>query len=374
MQENVSSVKYKTTRSIRIACGFIFIVFSACYLLFQNPLLEMLQKVLSDGQTSYSAKWGTWIIILVLCLIQFGVSYLSRLPERCHALSYAPSLLILAFITDIHSDIYSEISLGRWGWMLPLGIVSYASLAWLCRQAYDFIEGNSKKKWHERFLPNILILYFLCVGCMSLGNTDEVFHYETAADAAILKHDYEEALSVGKESRSTSRELTVMRTYALSRMDSLPEQLFQYPQYDASRGLMFNTEDRQTTWLRKETIYNYLGGVPKEGESIVSYLKRLCYTETGNEPALDYYLCALLLRKELDEFAKELKSFCYVDSLLPKAYQEALYLYYKKHPVSQLPFDMTNLEVTYEKYQSSPEECWKNYWYYYDHMTIRYEK
>lgn len=374
MQENISSIQNKATRSIRIACGFVFIAFTVFYLLFQSPLLEMLQKVVSDGQTSYSAKWGTWIITLILCIIQFGVSYLSRLPEWCHALSYIPSVTLLVFITDIHHDIYSNVTLGRWGWVLPLIVLLYIFLVWLCHQTRNFFESASKKKWHERFFPNFMILSFLFVGCLFFGNTDEVFHYEAAVDGAILKNDYEKALSIGAESRNTSRELTVMRVYALSRTDSLPERLFQYPQYDASRGLMFEKYDQQTTWLKKEEIYNYLGGLPKENESIVSFLKRLCYTETGNEPALDYYLCALLLRKELDEFVKEVNSYCYVDSLLPRAYQEALFLYYKKHPANQLPFNMTDLEVAYERYLASPEKYWRNYWYYYDHMTIRYEK
>lgn len=374
MVERNYSKKDVATRGIRIACSCIFIVFSICYLLYQDHLLEMLQKVLSDGQTSYSAKWGTWIITFILCLIQWGVSSLSRLPERCHALSYIPSILLLAFITDTDHNIYNEITLGEWIWALPAGAILYILLAWLCHQIHFLFNNEHERKWLERFFPNAIILYFLCLVCLFLGNTDDVFHYESATDAAILKGNYTKASSIGIDSRKTSRDLTIMRTYALSRTDSLPDKLFHYPQYDASHGLLFDNEEKKaTTWLKKEIIYEYLGGIPQKEESIIDYLKRLCYTDSGNEPALDYYLCALLLRKELDVFVKELYSFCYVDSLLPEAYQEALYLYSKKDPSFKAPFKMDQLQNEYNLYKTSPNMYWRNYWYYYDHMTILYK-
>ena len=46
------TIRYKAARSIRIACGLVFILFCSFYLFFQTHLLEMLQKVLSDGQTA----------------------------------------------------------------------------------------------------------------------------------------------------------------------------------------------------------------------------------------------------------------------------------------------------------------------------------
>ncbi len=367
------AIRNKTARSIRIACGLFFILFCFFYLFFQAHLLEMLQKVLSDGQTSYSARWGTWIITLVLCLVQFGISRAVRLPERCHALTYLPSFLLLACITDFDKTIYEHVTIGHWSWIVPLSVVMLLVLSWMCRRLGWLAEDSREQTWPGRLLPNGIILFLLCASCVSLGNTDEVFHYETTVDAALLNDDYGKALDVGASSPRTSRELTVMRTYALSRAGSLPDALFNYPQCDASRGLLFEAGMPPTTWFKPEAVYSYLGDVPRKGESVTGYLRRLCHDETGNEPALDYYLCALLLRKELDIFAMELNYFCYVEPSLPRVYQEALFLYYTQHPDQEPPFDMSEFGREYLHYQLSPSGYQHTYWYYYDHTTICYE-
>lgn len=368
-----SAIKNKTAWGIRLACGLIFISFSVSFLLFQSPLLEMLQKVLSDGQTTYDPEWGTWIITLVLCLLQWGIGHLIHFLPYGYALSYLPSMLLLAFITDIDHTIYEGVTMGSWIWILPLGIAGFAGLVGIGRRIERILGNEHRYKFLNTLVPNLLIMQVICMGGLTLSNTDEVFHYEASVDAALLKQDYQGALSVGADSRRSSRELSVMRAYALSRTDSLADRLFAYPQYDASRGLLF--DDRQVrTWLRPESIYEYLGDTPRQGESIVAYLRRLCYSETGNEPVLDYYLCAILLRKELDSFLKELNYFCYVEPALPKAYREALYLYALRHSDWNPPFDMSEMEEAYKAYRFSPCQYRDTYWYYYDHTTIDFKK
>ena len=100
------SQKNQTAYSVRIVCGLLFVLFCGIFLYFQSPLLEALQHVLSEGKTSYSPIWGTVIITLILCILQVLVSYLTRFVEYVHALSYFPSILILAFITDKDRSIY----------------------------------------------------------------------------------------------------------------------------------------------------------------------------------------------------------------------------------------------------------------------------
>ena len=364
------SKKNKTTRSVRIVCGLAFVLFCTIFLYFQANLLEMLQKILSEGQTSYSAKWGTWIITLILCLIQVGVDALSRLPERFHALSYLPSLLLLAFLTDVDKWCYASMSLRHWIWILPLSFCLFAILVGAVRQLNIYLEDERSLKWPARYLPNLVILNVLCLGCISLSNTDELFHYEAAVDSALLDNDYTKALSVAEKSPLVSRELSVMRVYALSRVDSLPEKLFVYPYKNGAESLLFMPGEVSSTWLKPESVYKYLGDTPYMGETVIHYLQRLCYTEKGNEPALNYYLCALLLDKKLDLFVKELNKFCFVELSLPQAYKEALYLYYKQHSLLTPPFDMTELEQKYDLYSLSSLKEKNNYWFYYDHVGV----
>lgn len=290
-----------------------------------------------------------------------------------YALSYLPSVLLLAFITDIDHTIYERVTMGSWSWIFPLGMILFVSLISLGRKIERILGNEHRYKFLNTLVPNLLIMQIMCMGCLTLSNTDEVFHYEAEVDAALLKQDYRKALSVGAGSYRSSRELSVMRAYALSRTDSLADKLFAYPQYDASRGLLFD-ERHVRTWLKPESIYQYLGDFPRQDESIVAYLRRLCYSETGNEPVLDYYLCAILLRKELDCFLRELDYFCYIEPALPKAYKEALYLYYVQHADWKPPFDMSELEDAYKAYRSSPHRHRDTYWYYYDHTTIKFEK
>ena len=73
-------------------------------------------------------------------------------------------------------------------------------------------------------------------------------------------------------------------------------------------------------------------------------------------------------------FVKELDYFCYVEEGLPKAYAEALYLYYRQRPSLKPPYDFADLEQAYEHYRKVSPEDRRHYWYYYDHTTIRYEK
>lgn len=363
-----SSKQSKAARSIRMACGFLFILFSVIFLLFQSHSMEMLQKVLSDGQTTYSSVWGTCIITVVLCLIQMGVSRLIYLPERVYALSYGPSLLLLAFITDMDRDVYQGMTIGRWAWIIPVGLILFGGLAkisaWLLRLCEDRLAGD----WFSRCWFNVMI--FVMLGCttLAISNTDENFHYETAVDAALLRGEYERAERIAAGARHASRELSVLRAYALSRMDSLPDRLFAYPQHAGARGLLFEPGEARTTWLTADAMYQYLGNRPLTGETTVDFLKRSCYSGVGSTPILDYYLCTLLLCKQVDTFERELHTFCYVDESSPRAYREALYLYARQHPGREMPAEVSGLAEAYQAYLKQPEAHRDTYWYYYDRI------
>ncbi len=364
----------KVAHSIHIVCGFIFVVYSVLFLLYQSHLLEILQKVLSGGQTAYSPLWGTIIITVLLCLLQMGMYRLFSLSEHLYALSYLPSIMLLVWLTDFDVRIYHQ-NLWSKGIWLFLGSIG---LLWLLSRLDQRIERRwvttADTSWTERCWPNLLLLLLLCWCPLYLSNAQRSFHYETAVDAAIIDSNYRKALQIASDTRYASRELSVLRAYALSRLDSLPHRLFAYPQLYGSKGLLFEAGEPRTTWLTSDEIYHYLGNHPLEGESVVAFLYRSCHTGTGSARILDYYLCALLLRKDLDLFVDELSEFCYVDDSSPRAYLEALYLYYIYHPSAEKLLDMTAMEQIYRNYRLSPTNHQDTYWYYYDYTRIYFSE
>ena len=124
-----------------------------------------------------------------------------------------------------------------------------------------------------------------------------------------------------------SRTLTALRAIALARTNQLGDKLFEYPQYYGSDGLFFANDS--TTQLRytNDSIYYLLGVRPYAGESRMEFLYNICQKETGRFTALHYYLAALLLDKNLKDFAKEISDVYEVEDTLPRYYREAMLLY-----------------------------------------------
>ena len=93
--------KYKQQSQLtRVLCTVAFVVFTFCYLLFyQADVMVVAQHIASGGQTHYVPWVGALLITLVLKLLQVGVNMIFALYRRTHALTYLPSMLVLAFIT-----------------------------------------------------------------------------------------------------------------------------------------------------------------------------------------------------------------------------------------------------------------------------------
>ena len=105
--------------------------------------------------------------------------------------------------------------------------------------------------------------------------------------------------------------------------------------------------------LTADSLYEYLGSRPYPGESDLGYFRRLCVSEEGTYVALDYYLCALLLHNDLDEFVKQYRQLYLVKGkTVPRFYEEALFLYVQLHPEAK--------EKTM-KWSESLLDRWKSY-------------
>lgn len=324
----------KTAGIIRYSCGILFMLFSFCYLYcLQGEILAEAQFVYSKGVTSYHIFFGAVIITVVLQIIQWIVSLLSRLPSRWHALSYLPSMLMLAILTDVNKPALEHFTFGAWVWIFPLVLVAYIVLAIVVHvMDADFEKTATDIK--SQIYPNFIILFVLILIAGAIPQSTDVYHFELKAERLILEKDYEGASEVGKQSLRTTARLTQLRMYALDKQGLLAERLFEYPQYDGSRGLLDVTDTLSSYRFSPQSICAHLGAFcGKNIHSTNQYYQLVLGDSVWNQHTVDYYLCSLLLDRKLAEFKKQLpRYYDLADSIphaydrLPKAYREAMLL------------------------------------------------
>lgn len=329
-----STDRQKTAGIIRYSCGILFVLFSFCYLFFlQGELLAEAQFVFSKGVTTYNLFIGAVIITLVLQILQWVVSMLSRLPASWHALSYLPPMLMLAILTDVDRATIQHFSFGPWTWIAPVVLVCYCLLVVLSRKVSSGGDDDSAD-YRAQLYPNYIILFQLILAVGAIPQSTDVYHYELKAERLLLAKDYEAASRVGEHSLRTSARLTQLRMYALSKQGLLAERLFDYPQYDGSRGLLNVADTLSDERFTARGICLHLGAfcgtsVP----STDSYYQLMLADTIWNQHTADYYLCSLLLDKRLQTFCRQLPTYYALsDSVqhtgdhLPRAYREALLL------------------------------------------------
>ena len=382
MSEYIYTAYKKAARIQAVVCGFLFSVFSFVYLyVFQRDVLEALHFSLAHGKTHFVPLASAFIITFILILLRWGVNSLLKLKGNIRAISYFPSFLILGALTDAGKDVYVYNHPSSWGWLLPLVLVAYALIVYWLRQIF-------KKRLNNEGSPvalmnsNLLIMVAFSLMTAMIGNTNRDFHHELEAERYLRSHQYIEALKVGEKSLKVTRTMTVLRSIAMSHAGVLGEELFAYPQYYRSDGLFFANDSAQTLRYTNDSIYYLLGVRPYTGEDRMEFLRNICYKGTGKYTALDYYLSALLLEKQIDTFGKALADFYETEDTLPRYYQEAILVYRESHPDYQFAVDDSTLIKRYDDYHkrkagfSSPieeqnrmrREFGDTYWWYFDYQ------
>ena len=128
-----------STVTIRVMCAIVFLLFSFCWLFFfQADQLAMTQHVLSGGLTQYNPVLGTLIITGVLMLLQLVINGFFKLKKRSHALTYVPSMMLLALVSEVSQQIESGDGVSLWIWVLPvLVLLVWGAVAWIAKLAQE---------------------------------------------------------------------------------------------------------------------------------------------------------------------------------------------------------------------------------------------
>lgn len=312
---------------IRNVCALLFALFSFLYIyLLQGELLALMQDYLSRGVTQSNAFLAALIITALLMLMQWGINRVSKLHGRWEAVSYLPSSVLLALVTDIDASTMLY-TLSHWIWGVLGCTASYIALVWLNRMIGG---GVRKRGFVSQLWPNLatLSLLFLFVG--QTGSNASVSHMELAAWNYVHAGEYDRVLEVGRRSNECNARLTALRNLSMAKTGQLGERLFHYPQPYGADGLLYNRYSRQTASYGAQEYYRHLGAQAYGGESARAFTERM-YHASDSAIYRDLYLAALLLDKDLDAFAQATATMVQSGEALPVHYQEALLLYGEQH-------------------------------------------
>lgn len=367
-------------------CTLLFLVFWFCYLYrVQSSLLSITQHILSGGKTTYSPLWGAIIICGLLWLLQLGVNRIMRFQSIYFALSFFPSCLVLAMITDISPNIFVHFSIGAWIWIFPLLLILFFLGTSILKHLRIPEDLKGSGIFFSLFLPNIILVVVFCLLVGATGNTTDTLHYTFQVEKSLAEKKPDEALKIGEKSLVSSCELNCLRAYALSMTGELGEKLFTYPQYYGADGLVLMPSDTLGLTFSPREVYSYLGVAPSSADkSVMAYLSRVVADKKMKAPAKDFYLCALLLDKKLSEFAEVLPQYYKLDDKLPTHYKEALILYSRIIPHPRYVFhdsvedaayeDMLQLESSYKykivRRNYLRREFGTTYWYYFKYADL----
>ena len=366
---------------LQTACAIVFLLFVFVYLyFFQADLLSMLQHVLSGGATHYDRTVGTVVITAVLYLVHLGAKRLGGLDRVCHALSYFPSLLLLAALTDVEVDFSVNPLRGLWLWLAPLLLAVYVFLSLAVK--YNWIETlpPSYSAPISVLWKNLLLMACMFIAVCLCGNNDSVLHYRLRVERLLGSGAYSKALMVGEKSDEADASLTMLRAYALSRSGQLGERLFEFPLTGGSYALLPDGKGVRCLLYPEDRIVRALSIRKKGDMTPMEYLLYIERNGLGRKPVTDYILCGYLLDRNIDAFVNAIRrKYSLTSPSLPKHYKEALTLYthlrsnpvlvYHNEVMDADYADFQNLEHKYtdarERESYVHDMYGDTYWFYY---------
>lgn len=373
------------TVSMRILCAALFLCFTFLFLYsYQADVLAVFQHLVSGGRTHYNSLVGAVLITFVLWLLQVGVFAIARVTGRAHFMTYIPSLLLLAFITDVDVNIAEGYSMGWWMLFLPLGLVVAGVLMWYGKQLEPYEPETPTKGLLSRVTwinVAMLSVMFFFVGMCS--NHNDVFHYRASAECALADSSYNKALAVGKDAQATDSSLTMIRIYALAMKGELGERLFEYPIVGGADAMFPNRRSTMFMLYGEDRFYHSLGGHFVQRMNPERYCNFVLKYGMQTPATRDYLLTYYLLKKDLGKFAKTLAKY-YDMKNLPKHYKEALVLYNHTTSTPVIKYVNDVMEADYQDFQSirkqyphhkeqlfyAHQTYGKTYWYYYKASPI----
>ena len=362
---------------LRVTCAVAFLLFTFCWLyFFQGDMLAVAQNGLSGGKTHYNHTVGAVICTAVLFGLHLLVFFLTRLTRRTHALTYFPSMLLLAFV----SSISTPFRWGAWLWAGPLALVLWGGAVWLSKELLPF--GDDDRRPVALFSRvtwiNLLQLALMMIGVAAVSNTNAVQHFRAHSEVALMKGDLDEVLRVGRRSLETDESLTMLRIFALSQKGQLADHLFEYAVSGTSNDMLPLQGSKSALLLMPDSLlWQHFNRRP--AGSVAQYLDSLERDTLATPAWRDYKLMGQLIDRRIDTFVVCLPRYYTMEAdSLPRHYREALVLYqqtvdtlfiYRDSLMLNRWHDFHANDSIYPKPSErkirTEEEFRGTYWYYY---------
>lgn len=368
MKYHYKSTQHKAT-FLTIVCFVLFVAYSVfMYLKHQSGIVALTYFIESDLEVSlvsYSAAWISALLGTFLCIIPAMVLLgWFHFPLRLKAVAFLPSYIILGFLTGISPETVTstenEIPIIPFVVMLNLSIIFiYLSQV--------FHENRGEHAPTPNYLgPNVFISCLGMLLCVFLTNSDRHLHVQLSMAESIHKNDFAAVEKLPSGETTSNNTITSMQVYTLSKKGQLADRLFSLPYLKGSCSLLPDTVPSVLVFHTPSIIYGHLRAVPvRSHQSASAFLEKavsrrstlLSDTLATREdsvlsmPLMDYFLCALLLDRELNRFVVELPKHYNPGEPLPVHYSEALALC-EAMEKSIAPFAQdTVYSNKYEKYQ-----------------------
>ena len=345
-------LKNNSTFTIRVMCAIVFAAFSFVWLyFFQADLLAMVQHVHSGGRTTYRPLLGATLLTAFLLLFQLLVYRMVKLKSRYHALTYGPSMLLLGLLTGFIPTDGGGID-PDWHWYFPvIVLIVWLLLVFLAKLLEEVENDRDFSLLSRPMWINMLLLALQMMFVAWIGNTNAVMHYRMKTEFLLSKGEYRKALEVGRHSLESDSCLLMLRMYALARENALGDRLFEYPITGTSTQMLPSNGQSFLSLCPADSFYRFLGARPATPMAPLHYLQLLERHDSIVAPQVaNYELSGLLIDRQLERFAREIRKYYALDDHLPKHYREALLLY--SHSTSY-PVVVYHHAVT--------EEDWRNY-------------
>lgn len=368
-----------------LLCGILFCCFTFVYLYaYQADVLAVAQHVLSGGLTYYDKTIGAIVITFALYMLHQCVFWWSGGSRIGYALTFFPSLLLLAALLDIDVDnAEHNICYGSWWLHVPfLLILCFGALWYLKHKISIKITQAPYNVCSQPMWINLLTMAVMFCFVVMSNDQGDVFHYRAKMEQAIYEKRYDEALKVARDATVTDENMVMLRAYALSKQKQLGEHLFEYPLCGGSNALLPNGTNIRLILTPQQELYNYIGVAVKQRMGAITYFSFLYRHHLAKQPLGDYMLCAYLLDKRLDDFVKWLPVFYNIKGNLPKHYREALVLYNHLRSKPIINYSNDVMDADFKDYQDMvkntikpavKQSCvrdsyGKTYWYYYQYQ------
>ncbi len=375
------SAQYRRTRSvIRVLFGIYLFLF------LYGPgsdILALAHWYIAHGVTSYNPLAGALVLTgLALWLASFIARHTHYRPTHCVQAFVLPSALCVAAPGLL---IPAQRS-------LALVCTLLAIVLWLlCLRPFSDTTRRSpgnqvSATWNVTPYVHLFIL-FAYIGIAGVLPSSIVYE-QRLTQALVHGEDAERFEDAGMNAPISTPTLTSLRAYALAQTpEGMGSQFFTYSLGDggATQLLLRDTCGPHRKALH-DTILHDLGldSIVAPPSQVADRL-RLAAERQPQGMARDYYLCALLLERDLERFAHELPRYYVVSdsTRLPAHYAEALVLYDRTHPQPEPIYPEASITADYRDFRemmtqnrhTSPGLIWEKYhnkywWYYYRPILI----